>query len=638
MLQRSKVWGLALLLTLAMLPQAVQGQTTNQMFQKGNAAQTAGKYAEAEAIWRKVILQNPRNAVVYYNLGNALYYQNKLDEAITAYQTCIKLNPQSANAYVGLGNVLSTPWKHEEAISAYRKAIQLDPNNKLAYLLLGMQLANQHKSEEAISAYRKAIQLDPNNKLTYDLLALEQSFHNKSNEVILLHPTLFNKTKDVSAYLELGDILSYQNKLGDALTAYRKAIQLDPKDADLYYKLGDVLREQGKPDEAISAYRIPIQLSPKDANAYYRLGGVLSKQGKLDEAITFYSKAIQLNPKEAYFYTGLGDVLKAQNKLDEAILAYRTSLNTPVDESIHLYRYRSLNDAFAHNGIGLALQAQGDLEGAIQEFQASLKTFPPPENVSGNNLKEAQRLLDLKQNRQPIWIDDTVYLPKNEPKLTIFRGTARIIVPKTDASEIAAGWVVKRQGNTAWIVTNRHVVNDPKIKRQVQKSIQVEFYSELSDKRRPRYNAKILHITPDQAGEIDLAILQIVDDRLSKDIQALTWNINRLQANQRINVIGHPYNKKTWHSAPGKVTSYSSQTEELFIKAPVATGNSGGPVINEQNQVVGLFFGIQNKSRLSKSASQGNTKDGISSDTGEIGLAYRIEVIIAKLRTWKIMN
>ena len=510
---------------------------------------------------------------------------------------------QTFEQLVQQANTAQTAKRFSEAEAIWRQIIQRDPQNAPAYNNLGIALYGQKKLDEAIAAYRTAIEIQPS----------------------------------ATRYNNLGAALSDQKKLDEAIAAYRTAIKLDPNDAAAYNNLGNALYGQKKLDEAIAAYRTAIKLDPNYANAYYGLGNALRGQKKLDEAIAAYRTAIKLDPNDANAYNGLGNALSDQKKLDEAIAAYRTALNLPDDKT----GIPTTAHTLAHNNLGLALQKQGKLEDAIREFEAARK-LDPNFSVAQNNLKEAQRLLALQRSKpQPGFIDDTASLPKlsQEPKLPVLRGTARIITSIADGSSIAAGWVVKRQGKTAWIVTNRHVVTDPRTNRRVEKPLEVEFFSDLPEEKRPRYTAKILYVTPD-TDDVDLAVVQIIDDRLPKDIQALTWNTDRLRANQRIYAIGHPYNKDNpWDSASGEVTSSMQQGSLLPIDAKVATGNSGGPVINEQNQVIGIFVAIRNKATLSAAASSRLTNlDGVSPATGDIGLAYRIQVVLVKLRTWKIID
>ena len=59
--------------------------------------------------------------------------------------------------------------------------------------------------------------------------------------------------------------------MGEAIAAYRKAIELDPKNGLPYNNLGNALRAEGKLDEAIAAHRRAIEFDPKDATGGYPL-------------------------------------------------------------------------------------------------------------------------------------------------------------------------------------------------------------------------------------------------------------------------------------------------------------------------------------------------------------------------------
>jgi tetratricopeptide (TPR) repeat protein len=263
-----RLFPILLILAVAVTTRVVVAQeSVEQLWQQGNAAETAGKYDRAEEIWRKVIQINPKNAKAYNNLGNALSDQNKLDKAIAAYQKAIQLNPNYADAYNNLGNALDEQKKFNEAIAAYQKAIQLNPNDADIYYNLGIVLDEQKKFDEAIAAYQKAIQLNPNNAVAYN---------------------------------NLGIVLYLQNKLDEAIAAYQKAIQLNLNYAVAYNNLGFALYLQNKLDKAIAAYQKVLQL-PNDSqpsyktntytSAYNGLGIVFQDQLKLEEAIKYFDRA-----------------------------------------------------------------------------------------------------------------------------------------------------------------------------------------------------------------------------------------------------------------------------------------------------------------------------------------------------------
>src|SRR5207253_8631616 len=72
-----------------------------------------------------------------------------------------------------------------------------------------------------------------------------------------------------------------------------------PKFAPAHKNLGNALMQKGDVGEAISHYRQALELDPKYATAHVALGQALNHQGKQVEAMDCYTKALELNPKDA---------------------------------------------------------------------------------------------------------------------------------------------------------------------------------------------------------------------------------------------------------------------------------------------------------------------------------------------------
>jgi len=199
-------------------------------------------------------------------------------------------------------------------------------------------------------------------------------------------------------------------------------------------------------------------------------------------------------------------------------------------------------------------------------------------------------------------------------------------------SNIGAGWVLKREGNTAWIITNRHVVSDGKGSEKPSKKIELEFYSEPPPGQfPPRYPAKILQITA-PGDPLDLALLEVTG--IPDDIQPLPVHIGKVGRTTTVRVIGHPSNGGDWSAVPGEVSNVLPQEQKLQIVATLAEGNSGGPVINDQKQVVGLMVQITDINQIPLTAS--NTRQLPPAATGGFGFAYRIDTVMEKLHSWGV--
>jgi superkiller protein 3 len=319
----------------------------------------------------------------------------------------------------------------------------------------------------------------------------------------------------IDELFQRGNAAQETGNYSQAEAIWRQVIRIDPNNANAYYNLGIALRRQKKLDEAVAAYRQAIALNPKDAKAYNNLGNVLYDQKKLDEAVAAYRQAIALNPKDAKAYNNLGIVLADQKKLDEAVAAFRQAIEL------------NPKDADFYNNLGYTLQQQGKLQEAIEEYKRSL-ALNPNLVIAQNNLKEAQRLLALRQNPQPVFAEKLPTLAQN-PLLPTFRSVVKVVAKIPTGNNIGTGWVVKRQGNVAWILTNRHVVTDAEGSKRRSEEIEVEFYSQNTI--RLRRSAQIMQITPDNENELDLALLKV--EGVPEDIQPLLLCIGSINRGSR---------------------------------------------------------------------------------------------------------
>ena len=582
-----KVVRLAWVLTLALMimPPTTVAQTLEQLWQQGETAQAQKKYPEAERIWRQIIQLDPNSAVAFSNLCAALFRQNKLDEAPIFCQKALALDPKLPETYNNLGIVLRAQKKLKEAEEMYRRAIALDDKYVDAYNNLGNVLADQKKLTEAEEMYRRAIALDD---------------------------------QYVNAYYNLGNVLRDQKKLTEAEEMYRRALALDDKYVYAYNNLGIVLADQNKLTEAEEMYRRALALDDKDVDAYNNLGNVLADQKKLTEAEEMYRRAIALDDKFVYAYNNLGLVLRDQKKLKEAEEMYRRALDLPDNTTGTPTTAHTL----AHNNLGRLLQEQGKLEAAIAEFEKATKIDPKFEFAS-NNLQEARRLLSLQQQpEQIIALNNTKYLPQEDPLTRIKRSIVKISVVFTGNAKGTAygtGYVVKRRGTTVWIITNRHVVVDRDTEQRGD-NLEVEpYYGEnLPNLPRDRVVAKIIHITQPEEN-LDLALLEVTG--LPDDISPLTFHQGEINPKTRISIIGHP-ESKDWSKYEAITIGIQSSSGNLLIDVSLAVGGSGSPVFDQEMRVIGLMFKTINESQI---------------DSPGIGFAYPIDRVLQKLAQWQVV-
>jgi len=89
--------------------------------------------------------------------------------------------------------------------------------------------------------------------------------------------------------------LAAQNRYGEAVEAYNRALVDKPNDADLWLYKGFALGELGRWDEAISAYDQAITIQPRSADAFFNRAGVYARKGNKSAALKDLTKAITLD-------------------------------------------------------------------------------------------------------------------------------------------------------------------------------------------------------------------------------------------------------------------------------------------------------------------------------------------------------
>jgi tetratricopeptide (TPR) repeat protein len=203
--------------------------------------------AEAESLYRAILILDPRHAEASYNLGILLQTRGNFADAVIAYRHAIALRPDFAGAYSNLGTALQEVGCLDEAIEVYRQAIGLQPDFAMAHLNIGVALKEQGNFEAAVLAYRRALAIRPD----YDL-----------------------------AHANLAAVLLEMNESALAVEACRQAVAINPGMTVGYCNLGAAFKALNRLDEAENAYRQAIATNPDFPEGHFCLAQILLLQGR----------------------------------------------------------------------------------------------------------------------------------------------------------------------------------------------------------------------------------------------------------------------------------------------------------------------------------------------------------------------
>ncbi len=144
------------------------------------------------------------------------------------------------------------------------------------------------------------------------------------------------------AYVGLADVYSDlgtvsvgappQETRPKAISAARKALELDPGLAEAHTLLGDMQQRQFQWADAESEYRRALELNPNDADAHAGLAYWMLSQGRTDEAVAWAQRAREIDPVTVSG-ARLAFLLFQCHRFDQAIHEVRSALAVDPDDA-----------------------------------------------------------------------------------------------------------------------------------------------------------------------------------------------------------------------------------------------------------------------------------------------------------------
>ena len=208
----------------------------------------------------------------------------------------------TADTQVGLAQAYLQQSDTRQALPAALKAIELDPRNLNAYLTLGRIQHVEGRWDQALDAYQKALALDPKRGETYYLIGVVRyQMKDVAGAIEFLRKALAQPTylSPQDSHLYLGGIYVDQGKVDDALTEFRKAVDVEPEFGSAHNALGYALLLKRRPEEAIEEFSRAIRFAPTLIAAHRNLAIAYLQVGKKEEARASFKKVVEMAPADS---------------------------------------------------------------------------------------------------------------------------------------------------------------------------------------------------------------------------------------------------------------------------------------------------------------------------------------------------
>jgi tetratricopeptide (TPR) repeat protein len=223
------------------------------------------------------------------------------------------------------------------------------------------------------------------------------------------------KKKDWEKYKVAADAITYTNggNANDAITWYKKAIEINGEDANILINLGDAyLKLAGGGGEAMNSYEKAVEKGTNNSLAYSRIGALWYRAQKYDDALKSYEQAKNADPSNPLPYHDLAEAYQRAGRYENAL--------TNIEKFLELSD-KSIDDQITYANLLFLSKKYPEAQAKIQEligkgvskpYLYRLIAYSAYETKDYTKAQQNMQLFYSKQDPSKIISDDYIYSGK----------------------------------------------------------------------------------------------------------------------------------------------------------------------------------------------------------------------------------
>lgn len=342
-------------------------------------------------------------------------------------------------------------------------------------------------------------------------------------------------------YLRRGNANSELGQWQSAVADFTELVRMNPSVAGYYDNRLNAYRQLGQFQSALNDGNAAVRLAPDRSFPYRSRGLVLEDLGRIDLAISDFSTAIRIEPRDAGLRVDRGRLRVQVSQFAEAMADFNEAL------SVDPRMFSALRER------GKLHIILGNREAALADLRLFVQV--EPSDQEGIAALASAEGTPRQPNQPPTAASSPVRPPVAEPRAS--SGT---------------GFFVAQSG---LVVTNAHVVDGcstltAKISGGQSSSATVLSLDKSNDLALLRTG-----LTPRNVATIRSGV------RLGEQVAAFGFPLAGLLSTSGNFTLGHV----------SALTGLGDNAGLLQISTPVQPGNSGGPLVDQSGNVVGVIVG-----------------------------------------------
>lgn len=277
--------------------------------------------------------------------------KGKMDLAIAEIRKLVNEYPEDTRFMVMLAEVLLNADKKDEALEVYRRILQLEPDNAAALVaVLSIEQKGEPIAIEQLKTLFENPKVDLNRKvnLLYPYLSGWQPGSPSATDGLTLAEILSRvHPQEAAAWAMLGDCYYLSDREEEALTAYRRSLEIRKDIYAVWQQMFTILSGKQRWTELLALCREAEEFFPNQV-VLYLYSGIAAQQLKdYSSALRSYQRGEKMAFEDAklraQFFSSMGDVYHSQQQhpasdscYDQALKLYPDNANTLNNYSYYL--------------------------------------------------------------------------------------------------------------------------------------------------------------------------------------------------------------------------------------------------------------------------------------------------------------
>ncbi len=334
--------------------------------------------------YRQAIEADPTSAYLTSALAELYAKTGRIRDAVLEAQDILKRDPNNLEAHKLLGRIyLRSLGDSQEggggsqsvmklAIEQYEEIVKLQPDDIDNHLLLGRLYARNNDLQKAEAEFKTAVKMDPNSEEAVTTLAYLYNDENDNARAAQVLSSIPDASRSARLYAALGYTYEQQKDYKKAITAYRKAVELDRDNLDATRGLAQNLMNDGQTEAALEQYQIIADANPEDAQTFLRIAEIYRKEGKFDLAIENLKRAESMVQDSMEVPYNMAAIYQAEGQYDDAAQILQNLLKkTQKDDNNYSQAEKNNRSVFLER-LGTVYRDNGNDQLAIDTFRKML--------------------------------------------------------------------------------------------------------------------------------------------------------------------------------------------------------------------------------------------------------------------------